>query len=286
MHLCSGVYDHGLITCSEHMEFLSNYIPSRPGECRKPRRSARIGDPTGDDTSLKTAAKAVTLSEFGLLLTGTERPGGVASDDDEGAGVIAACAEAASGHDFAQCGGFVIFPHFLHRSLSLFAFLPLPPLPLDLSGPLCENLHLFVSSSASACGIMLEGNRRAVRTFVVAFGTLSRPSRAVAESSVRVHHCPSSSFALDGRIELSRIIRRKQICDFVHVVAVYDAARDRLQGLHHCLLGWRTSCRLPLLEVCEPLCSPSTTASFLSLQGIGSGEPLVKCCRVLCRAGQ
>ena len=69
-------------------------------------------------------------------------PSGVASDDDEGAGVIATCAETASGHDFAQCGGFVIFPHFWHRSLSLFAFLPLPPLPLDLSDPLCENLHL------------------------------------------------------------------------------------------------------------------------------------------------
>ena len=42
-----------------------------------------------------------------------------------------------------QRGEFVIFPHFLHRSLSLFAFLPLLRLPLDSAAdPLCENLHL------------------------------------------------------------------------------------------------------------------------------------------------
>ena len=83
----------------------------------------------------------------------------------------------------------------------------------------------LVSSSTSAFGIMLAGHRRAVRAFVVAFGTLSRPSRAVAETSVRVHHCPCSSLALDGRVELPRIIRRKHICDLVHVVEVSDSAR-------------------------------------------------------------
>ena len=61
---------------------------------------------------------------------------------------------------------------------------------------------------------MFAGNRRAVRTFVVACGTFSRTSRAVAETSVCVHH---------------RIVRRKQIYDFVHVVEVSDATRDRLQ---------------------------------------------------------
>ena len=40
-------------------------------------------------------------------------------------------------------GGFVIFPHFLHRSLSLFDFLPLFPVPPDLEAKLFrENLHL------------------------------------------------------------------------------------------------------------------------------------------------
>ena len=132
---------------------------------------------------------------------------------------------------------------------------------------------------------MLAGNRRAVRTFVVAFGTLSRPSRAVAESSVRVHHCPSSSFALDGRVELSRVIRRKQICDFVHVVEVSDSARHRLQGLHHCLFGWRALCRLQLREVCQPL-SQRQQQLRLVPAGDGLGKPLVMRCRVLCRAGQ
>ena len=141
----------------------------------------------------------------------------------------------------------------------------------------------LVSSSTSAFGIMLAGNRRAVRTFVIAFGTLSRPSRAVAESSVCVHHCLSSSFALDDRVELSKIIRRKQICDFVHVVEVSDSARHRLQGLHHCLFRWRASCRLQLLEVCKPL---SQCQQRLVPAGDGLGKPLVKRCRVLCRAGQ
>ena len=99
-----------------------------------------------DKTSLKFAARATTFSEFAHMFTGAGRPGGATSDDDEVTGdVNTTCAgeEAASGHDFAQCGGFVILPHFLHRSLSLFAFLPSPPLPPDFeSEPLCENLHL------------------------------------------------------------------------------------------------------------------------------------------------
>ena len=35
---------------------------------------------------------------------------------------------------------------------------------------------------------------------------------------------------------------------------------DRLQGLHHCFLGWRTSSRLQLLEVCEPLSQRQSAA--------------------------
>ena len=140
----------------------------------------------------------------------------------------------------------------------------------------------LVSSSTSAFGITLAGNRRAVRTFVVAFDTPSRPSRAVAESSVCVHHCPPSSFALDGRAELPRIIRRKQICDFMHVVEVFNSARHRLQGLHHCLFGWRASCRLQLLEVCKPL-SQRQQQLRLVPAGDGLGKPLVKRCCVFCR---
>ena len=91
------------------------------------------------------AARATTFSEFALLFTGAGRPGGATSDDDEtGSEVSTTCEEEeASGHDFAHCGGFVIFQHFLHRSLSLFAFLPLPPLPPGFdSEPSCGNLHL------------------------------------------------------------------------------------------------------------------------------------------------
>ena len=132
---------------------------------------------------------------------------------------------------------------------------------------------------------MLAGNRRAVRTFVVAFGTSSRTSRAVAETSVCIHHCPSSRFALDGRVELPRIIRRKQICDLVHVVEVSDSARHCLQGLHDFLFGWRASCRLQLLEVCKPLSQRQQQLRFVPA-GDGLGEPLVKRCCVFCRAGQ
>ena len=77
-------------------------------------------DQTGDKTSLKIAARAATFSEFGPLFTETSRPSGAVSDDEEGGGdVNASCTETASGDDLAQCGGFVIFPHFLHRSLCI-----------------------------------------------------------------------------------------------------------------------------------------------------------------------
>ena len=59
---------------------------------------ADSGDPRGDKTSLNIATKLPRFSAW--------------AEEEE-----------FSGHDFAQCGGFVTFPHFLHRSLSLFAFL-------------------------------------------------------------------------------------------------------------------------------------------------------------------
>ena len=89
--------------------------------------------------------------------------------------------------------------------------------------------------------------------FVITFGTLSRSSSAVVETGVCVHHRPTGGLAFNGRVQFSWIVRRKQIRDFVHIVEVSDSARDRLQGLHHCFFGWRTSSSLQLLEVCEPL---------------------------------
>ena len=80
------------------------------------------------------------------MFTAVDRPGGNTSGGDEtGVDVNTACAEEEefSGHDLAQCGGIVIFPHFLHRSVLLFDFLLLLPLPPGLESKLlCENLHL------------------------------------------------------------------------------------------------------------------------------------------------
>ena len=155
---------------------------------------------------------------------------------------------------------------------------------LDLSDTLCENLHLSPRAQAPLAK-RLQGIVALYAPFVVAFGTLSRPSRAVAETSIRVHHCPSSSLALDGRVELPTFIWRKQIFDLVHVVEVSDSARHCPQGLHYCLFGWRASCRLQLLEVCKPLSQcQQQLRLFPSRDGLG--KPLVKRCRVLCHAGQ
>ena len=66
----------------------------------------------------------------------------------------------------------------------------------------------------------------------------------------------------------------------MHIVEVSDSARDRLQGLHHCFFGRRTSSRLQLLEVCEPL-SQCQQQFRLVWARDGLGKPLVKCCRVL-----
>ena len=100
--------------------------------------------PTWRASSLGQIQK-IPLSESALLVTGVDRPGVATSDGDEsGVDVNTACAEEElSGHDLAQSGGFVIFPHFLHRPLSLLDFLPLLALPPDWESELlCENLHL------------------------------------------------------------------------------------------------------------------------------------------------
>ena len=118
--------------------------------------------------------------------------------------------------------------------------------------------------SASAFCVVFAGNLRTVSTFVVAFGTLSRPSRAVVETSVRIHHRPAGGIAFNGRVELRWVIRREQICDFVHVVEVNAVFRDRitvsLEG------GLPAACN-SLRSVSHCL---SVSSSFvLSLQGTG-----------------
>ena len=45
--------------------------------------------------------------------------------------------------------------------------------------------------------------------------------------------------------------------------------------------GWPVSCRLRRLEICEPLCQ--LQLRFVST-GDRLGKPVVKCCRVFCRA--
>ena len=139
----------GLITCSENRNKLTNHISSRPRRVASLASRADSEDPPGDKTSLKIAATATTFSEFALLCSGVDRPGGATSDHDEsGSEVNTACAEEEefSGHDFAQCGGFVICPNFLHRSLSLFAFLPLLPLPPAAKPNSCVRICIWRSA--------------------------------------------------------------------------------------------------------------------------------------------
>ena len=108
---------------------------------------------------------------------------------------------------------------------------------------------------------------------MVTFGALSRPGRAFVETGVCVHHRPSGALAFDGRVQFSWIIRRKQICDFVHIVE------------HHSFFGWRASSRLQLLEVCEPLSQRQQQFRLVSARE-GLGKPLVKRHRVLSCAPQ
>ena len=115
---------------------------------------------------------------------------------------------------------------------------------------------------------------------MVTFGTLSHSSRAVVETGVCVRHRPIGGLSFNGGVQFSWIIRRKQIFNFVHIVEVSDSARDRLQGLHHCFFGWRTSSRLQLFEVCVPLSQRQQQLRLVSARD-GLGKPLVKRCRVL-----
>ena len=119
----------------------------------------------------------------------------------------------------------------------------LAPISLVVRFAFAARLRLgtfLVSASASALGVMFAGDRRAVRTFVVTFGTLSRSSRAVVETGVCVHHRPTGGFAFNSRVQFSCIIRREQNCDFVHIVEDSDFARDRL------CISYRLCCLPPL----------------------------------------
>ena len=123
------------------------------------------------------------------------------SDDDETAGEVnTTCAEEAeaSGHDFAQCA----FLAPISLAVRLLAVVALAA-GLGIQTFVWESA--LVSTSASARGKVFTGDRRAVRTFVITFGTLSRSNRAVAETSVCVHHCPAAGFANNGRVQLSWI---------------------------------------------------------------------------------
>ena len=57
------------------------------------------------------------------------------------------------------------------------------------------------------------------------------------------------------------------------------------RGLHHCFFGRQASCRLQFLDVSEPL-PQSQQQSRLVFAGDRFLESLMKCCRVLCRAGE
>ena len=105
----------------QRKKFLTNHVASLAA-----RPEAK--DPTGNKTSLNIAVRVDTFSEFALLFTGTGRPDAAVSDADESGGdVETTCAETASGHDLAQCGGFVITPHFfasISRVVRFLAFAP------------------------------------------------------------------------------------------------------------------------------------------------------------------
>ena len=56
MHFCARIHDQGqmfgLITCSEHVKFLTNHITSGPGERRESRRLGRLGRSTWETRHL------------------------------------------------------------------------------------------------------------------------------------------------------------------------------------------------------------------------------------------
>ena len=275
MHFCAGIHDHGqmlgLITRCEHRKILTNHISSWSGENRESRCSGRLRRSAWrQDISQQIAARTTTFSEFALLFTGVDRPGGTTSGGDETeVDVNTACAEEEefSGHDCAQCGGFVIF----HTSCT------------DLSR--CSNSNFCVSLQLSPrAQVPLAKCLQGVVALyaplwspLANFPTPAEPSLRRVSASITAQPAALRSMA---EYSLPEIIRHKQICDFVHVVEVSDSARDRLQGLHHCFFGWRTSGRLQLHEVCEPLSQRQQQFRLVSAK-CGLGKPLVKRRRVL-----
>ena len=170
---CTGIHDHGqmlgLITRCEHMEFLTHHMSNFLARVANLTARADSEDPPRDKTSFRIAARATTFSEFALLFT--------SGGDETGVDVHTTCAEEEefSGHYFVECGGFFIFPHFSHRSLSL----------LDQESELCENLHLSPRSQVHVA--------KCLQGIVVLYaslwscGTLSHPGRVVIETSVCIH---------------------------------------------------------------------------------------------------
>ena len=86
MHFCARIHDNGqmlgMITCIEHRKFCNEPHNQRTWQESRVSSLGQIQKP-GDKTSLEIAARATTFSEFALLFTGTDRPGGATSDDDE-----------------------------------------------------------------------------------------------------------------------------------------------------------------------------------------------------------
>ena len=66
---------------------------------------------------------------------------------------------------------------------------------------------------------------------------------------------------------------------------VSDSARDRLQGLHDCLFGWWTSCRLQLFEICQPPAHLQQKVCFVFARD-RFRKALVKCRCVFRSAGK
>ena len=124
MHFCARIHDHGqmlgLITCSEHRKFLTNHITSGLGKSRESRRSGRFRRSTWREDVSRSPPEPPRFPSLPCCSQGqTDQVVPFQTMTKPGSDVNTTCVEETSGDDFAQCGGFVIFPHFLHRSLSL-----------------------------------------------------------------------------------------------------------------------------------------------------------------------
>ena len=161
----------------------------------------------------------------------------------------------------AQCGGFVIFPHILHRSLSLLDFLLLLPLPPDLESELlCENLHLSPRAQVpmAKCLQGVVALHAHLWSPLAPFPVPDEPSLRRVSASITAHPAALRSMAeysFPGSFGASKSVVS---CD---IVEVSGATRDRLQGLHDCFFGWRTSSRLQLDALGKPLVKRSRVLS-------------------------